>query len=300
MSGRVTELGSVNRYIDWGSSARSRLADTERQIATGERYERPSSAPTEAGSIVDSRNRLNRLKQFLRNQDSAGQWLAASDGALQSTATAMARARTLALQALTDSTTQEGRNAIAAELRSVASQVLTLSNTSVDGRPIFGGTTDGAQAYDATGQYVGDTGNVRRRLNDDTTVDVGVPGTGVFGNHDAVDPYAGTPFQVLNQLATDLEAGDIVSARNGLNGIDVATDRVLSELGRVGATANRVDQLTQSTLDEEVRFTGRLSKQADTDIAEAVVRLRSTEVSYQATLSATSRALNRSLLDFLR
>ncbi len=300
MSGRITELGSVNRYIDWGSSARSRLADTERQIATGERFERPSSAPTEAGSIIDSRNRLTRLKQFLRNQESAGQWLATADGALQSTATAMARARTLAMQALNDTTTQDGRNAIAAELRSVASQVLSLSNTSVDGRPIFGGSTDGAQAYDAAGLYVGDTGNVRRRLNDDLTIDVGIAGTNVFGVHNAGDPYAGTAFQVLNQLATDLEAGDIVSARNSLNAIDVAGDRVLTELGRVGAAGNRVDQVGELTLDEEVRFTGRLSRQSDTDIAEAVVRLRSIEVSYQATLSATARALNRSLLDFLR
>lgn len=300
MTGRITELGSVNRYVDWGSSARSRLADTERQIATGERFERPSAAPTEAGGIIDSRNRLTRLKQFLRNQDSAAQWLATADSSLQSTATAMARARTLALQALTDSTSQDGRNAIAAELRSVASQVLSLSNTAVDGRPIFGGSTDGGAAYDSSGQYIGDTGAVRRRLNDDVTIDIAIAGTNVFGDHNAVDPYAGTPFQLLNQLATDLEAGDIVSARNGLDGIDVATDRVLMELGRVGATANRVDQIGELTLGEEVRFTGRLSKQADTDIAEAVVRLRSVEVSYQAALSATSRALNRSLLDFLR
>ena len=300
MSGRITELGSVNRYIDWGSSARSRLADTERQIATGDRYEKPSSAPTEAGSILDSRNRLTRLKQFLRNQESASQWLGAADSALQSTATAMARARTLALQALNDTTAQDGRNAIAAELRSVASQVLSLSNTSVDGRPIFGGSTSGGQAYDATGTYVGDTGTVRRRLNDDTTVDIGIAGTGVFGDHNAVDPYAGTPYQLLNQLASDFEAGDVVSARNGLDAIDVASERILTEVGRVGATANRVDQLGHLTQSEEVRFTGRLSKQSDTDIAEAVVRLRSVEVSYQATLSATARALNRSLLDFLR
>lgn len=300
MSGRITELGSVNRYIDWGSSARSRLADTERQIATGERFERPSSAPTEAGSIIDSRNRLTRLKQFLRNQESAAQWLGAADSALQGTATAMARARTLALQALNDPTAQDGRNAIAAELRSVASQVLSLSNTTVDGRPIFGGTTNGAQAYDITGQYVGDTGTVRRRLNDDVTIDVGNAGPNVFGSLNPTDPYAGSAFQVLNQLADDLEAGDVVSARNGLNGIDVTTDRVLTELGRVGAAGNRVDQVGDLTLDEEVRFTGRLSKQSDTDIAEAVVRLRSVEVSYQATLSATARALNRSLLDFLR
>lgn len=300
MTGRITELGSVNRYIDWGGSARSRLAEAERQIATGERYDRPSAAPTDAGSIIDSRNRLNRLKQFLRNQDSAQQWLSTADGALQSTANAMARARTLALQALNDATSPEGRNSIAAELRSVASQVLSLSNTSVDGRPVFGGTTDNAQAFDQNGLYIGDTGTSRRRLNDELTIEVGSVGSAVFGNLNPTDPYNGSAYQVLNQLADDIDAGDMVSARNGLNGIDVASDRVLIELGRVGGIGRRVEDIGQLTRDEEVRYTGQLARRADTDMSEAIVRLRSIEVSYQATLSATSRALNRSLLDFLR
>ena len=300
MTGRITELGSISRYIDWGSSARSRMAESERQIATGERFDRPSAAPTEAGSIIDSRNRLTRLKQFLRNQDSAGQWLAAADSTLQSTANAMARARTLALQALNDATTQQGRNAIAAELRSVAGQVLSLSNTSVDGRPLFGGTTGGGQAFDLSGQYIGDAGVVRRRLNDDLTIEVGAVGSAVFGDVNPTDPYAGSAYQMLNQLADDFEAGDVVAARNGLGAIDVATTRVLDELGRVGAIGNRVEEVRHLTGNEEVRYTDRLSKQADTDVSEAIVRLRSVEVSYQASLAATSRALNRSLLDFLR
>lgn len=300
MTGRITELGSINRYVGWGTSARSRMGEAERQIATGEKYERPSAAPTEAGAIVDSRNRLNRLKQFLRNQDSAQQWLGAADSTLQSTANSLSRARNLALQAINGATNQDGMDAVASELRSVANQVLSLSNTKVDGRPIFGGTTGGDQAFDATGAYVGDTGITRRRVTDDITMDIGVAGSQVFGDVNAADPYNGSAYQMLNQLADDLEAGNVTAAQAGLDGIDKASDRVLTELGRVGGLASRLDDIGQLTLGEEERFVNRLSIAGDTDMAEAIVRLRSAEVSYQATLSASSRALNRSLLDFLR
>lgn len=300
MTVRVTDLGSINRYINWGQQNRSTIARGERQVATGEKYERPSEAPTEAGTIVGSRNRINRLKQFLRNQDSAGDWLGAADSALQSTTNSLARARTLAIQALNDATTQEGRNAIASELRSVAAEVLSVSNTKVDGRPLFGGTSGADKAFDTDGTYLGDTGVARRRVSEDITLDVGVVGTDVFGTNDAAAPYNGSVFQVLTTLASDLEAGDTTSARVGLDAIKTADDRILNELGRVGAMGSRLEAISDRTRTEEERFTMRLAGAADTDMAEAIVRLRAAEVSHDATLAATSRALNRSLLDFLR
>jgi len=185
MTGRVTELGNVSRFTDWGSAARQRLAEAEQQIASGRQYERPSEAPVQAGQILQSRHRLARLQQFVRNQSSANEWLQSSDAALQSSNAALTRARTLALQAVNASTTDEGRDAIAAEIRSVAREVLALSNTSVDGRPIFAGTHDGTSAYDDTGAYLGDTGAVRRRVDDNLTLQVGNNGPAVFGTDNA-------------------------------------------------------------------------------------------------------------------
>lgn len=300
MTGRITELGSVNRFISWGNDARSRLADTERQIATGKKYEQPSAVPTDAGSILSSRNRLARLEQFLRNQANATDMLAASDNALQGSTAALTQARTLALQAVNDATSIEGRHTIAAEIRSVAREVLSMANTTFDGRPIFAGTSDSTKAFDDTGAYLGDGGAVRRRVNDQITVEVGKSGPEVFGTDDPADPYNGTVFQVLEQLATDIENSDIAGGRDGIEAIDDAADRILAELGRVGGLTNRIDSIGEETRTEEARLTGRLSRTEDTDLAEAVVRLRSSEASYEATLAASARALNRSLLDFLR
>lgn len=300
MTGRITELGSVSRFIGWGKDAQSRIADAERQIATGKRHAQPSAVPTDAGTILQSRNRLARLQQFLRNQADANDLLAAADNALQGSTAALTQARTLALQAVNGATSMEGRDAIAAEIRAVAREVLALANTSSDGRPIFAGTADTAAAFDDTGAYLGDDGAVRRRINDRLTLDVGRPGPDVFGAENPGDPYNGTVFQVLEQLAGRIENDDIAGGRAGIEAIDRASNRMLTELGRIGGLANRIEALGEEARAEEVRLTGRLSRTEDTDLAEAVVRLRSSEASYEATLAASARALNRSLLDFLR
>ncbi len=300
MTGRVTELGNVNRFTDWGSAARQRLAQAEQQIASGRKYERPSQAPVQAGEILQSRHRLARLQQFVRNQNSATEWLQSADASLQSSTAALTRARTLALQAVNASTSSEGRDAIAAEIRSVAREVLSLANTTIDGRPIFAGTHDGAAAYDDAGQYLGDDGAVRRRVDDDLTIAVGNNGPAVFGAANGADPYNGSVFQVLEELAVQIEAGSVDGGRDGIEAIDAAMSRISDELGRVGGIGSRLDALGERTLDEELRVTGQLSQREDTDIAEAVIRLRSAEASYEATLAASARSLNRSLLDFLR
>ncbi len=300
MTGRITELGSVSRFVGWGGSARSRIADAERQIATGKRHEQPSAVPTDAGTILQSRNQLARLQQFLRNQANANDLLATSDNALQNSTAALTQVRTLALQAVNGATSMEGRDTIAAEIRAVAREVLALANTSFDGRPIYAGTSDSTRAYDDTGAYLGDGGQVRRRISDQLTFDVGSPGPRVFGTENGADPYNGTVFQVLEQLAFDIENDNIAGGRAGIEAIDVASSRMLTELGRVGGLTNRIEAAGEQARTEEARLNARLSLTEDTDLAEAVVRLRSSEASYEATLAASARALNRSLLDFLR
>ncbi len=300
MTGRVTELGNVNRFTDWGASARQRLAKAEQQIASGRRYERPSEAPVQAGEILASRHRLARLEQFVRNQTNANEWLQTADSSLQSGVAALTRARTLALQAVNASTSGEGRDAIAAEIRSVAREVLALANTTIDGRPLFGGTTDSSAAYDDSGAYLGDTGGVRRRIDDDLTIDVGANGPAVFGTSNAADPYNGSVFEALEELAVRIEAGDVDGGRDGIEAIDAAMSRLQTELGRIGGVGSRLEAVAEAAADEQVRMIGRLSDREDTDIAAAVISLRSAEASYEATLAASARALNRSLLDFLR
>jgi len=67
----------------------------------------------------------------------------------------------------------------------------------------------------------------------------------------------------------------------------------------LGAKTNYVE-LTQNRLsDNYVTFTELLSKNQDADYAKAAINLSTAETIYNASLSAASRVIMRSLLDFL-
>ncbi len=302
MSVRITDLGMMESRMAWMRQGQSRVAAAEQEIATGRRINKPSDNPSESARLMRHDLRLQRVSQFSRNNDNAKLWVGTADQALQTGANYLERARTLAVQAGNDTTlgAQESR-AIAADVRSIAQGMMAMANTKISGRAIFAGTADSEGAYDATTlAYVGDSGQVTRALDTDETVVVGYHGPDIFGTENPGDPMNGNVFEMLGALADAIEAGDNTQIRAGIEAVDTAMARVGTVQGRVGAASQQLDAAETRQNAEKLNTEEHISKIRDVDIADAVIRLRSAEVSYEATMSATSRALSRSLLDFLR
>ena len=80
----------------------------------------------------------------------------------------------------------------------------------------------------------------------------------------------------------------------------MTTARVGSAQGRIGAVSRQLEAADFRQTGEQLAVETDVSKIRDTDLTEAIIRLRSAEASYQATLAATARGISVSLLDFLR
>ena len=297
---RVTTLGSTTNSKVWIDVASKRLQQGEQRVATGLRFERVSEAPADAAALLRTERSLGRLEQLDRNADNARLWLNTVHTALNDSVDTMTRARTRLVQGANDTNTSESRQAIAADIRAAADELLSLANTSVNGRPIFAGTSGGATAYDSAGNYLGDGGGVVRSISSTDSFTVAAPGPLVFGTFNGASPYAGTAFQVLRAAADAVEIGDVAGARAGLEAIDAATGRVQSEIGRAGSLAARLDEIQIRNEDSKISLKSQISELVDVDLAEGIMDVKAAETSYEATLSAASRSLGRSLLDFLR
>lgn len=297
---RVTTHGNTRALQQVIAASERRLSDAQNDIATGVKFNRSSEAPGDAATYLRNQRSLDRLGQLERNSSNARLWLDTTDTALRDGVSSLTRARTLGIQGATDTNSPEARGAIASNLRSLAEEMLTLANTEVNGRPIFAGTADTAIAYDATGNYLGDTGQVLRAVTQTDKFSVAASGPIAFGTPNAADPYNGTVFQAINELADMVEAGDVDQIRAGVEALDTAMVRMQSETGRIGGLAARLDEIDSRNLESQVTTQTQISDVRDVDMAEAILRLKSAETSYEATLSAAGRSLSRSLLDFLR
>jgi flagellar hook-associated protein 3 FlgL len=106
-------------------------------------------------------------------------------------------------------------------------------------------------------------------------------------------------FSVLDDVVSQLRT-DPSSLSGSLDRLDAVAGSMRTALADVGTRENRVDtalnNLSASTLDTKTS----LSNVEDVDIASATMDLQMQEVAYQASLAATARVIQPSLVDFLR
>jgi flagellar hook-associated protein 3 FlgL len=172
------------------------------------------------------------------------------------------------------------------------------ANITYLGRPIFGGTTSGASAFDATtGAYLGDTNPVNRSAGPAATVRVDVNGAEAF----TTDGTTGgtTVFDVLTSVANNLRNNPSALGADQSN-LTSIMDRMATSLAHVGAATNRLESLKSVADAQKVNLAQCISGVEDTDLTKTIVELSTQQTSYQAALQATAKIVQPSLMDFLR
>ena len=292
---RVTQNMMTQRSLTGMQTSLSRLAKLQEQLSTGRVLNRPSDSPTGTTSAMRIRATLSDVKQYGRNAQDGNGWFSTIDSALTNANDQVLRARDLALQGANEGVAGPGaREALAAEVDQIRAGLINTANSDYLGRPVFGGVTAGGAAYDAAGTYVGTPGAVNRTVAEGTTVRVDVDGTAAFG------PTGNSLFDHLSALSTALRSGDQATISASITALDADRDRITTTQTEVGSRQNRVEAAIQAAGDNELALSSSLSAVENADLPKTVVDLQMQQVAYQASLGATARVMQPSLLDFLR
>jgi flagellar hook-associated protein 3 FlgL len=292
---RVTQNMLNHRSIGALQTGLSRLATLQEQLTTGKVLNRPSDSPTDTTSAMRIRSSISDVKQFGRNAQDGDGWLTQIDSALTSATDQVLRARDLALQgANSGSSGPAAREAMAAEVDQIRAGMIDTANSNYLGRPVFGGVTAGAKAYDATGTYVGTPGAVNRTISEGTTIRVDVDGQQAFG------ATGSSVFDHLSALSNALRAGDQAGISASISALDADRNQITTTQTDVGSRQIRVDSAIQASSDRELKLSTSLSNVENADLPKTIVDLQMQQTAYQASLQATSKVMQQSLLDFLR
>lgn len=270
-----------------------RTEKLQERLSTGRVLNRPSDSPTALVTAMQTRSSLARKETHLRSLDNAKGWVDTADAALQGAASMVRRARELVIQGANASTGQIGRDSIAQEIESIRAGLVGVANTSYAGRYLFAGNTDAPPfADDGTYAFAGDAGKVQRTVADGQQVQINVIGADAFGDGPT------SLFALLDTIAAELRTNADVGAR--VTDLDTSRDLILTELGGLGARANRIDGIHDRATVQKMNLQTRLSEVESVDLTETIMELQMQEVAYQAALGATARVIQPSLLDFLR
>ena len=250
-----------------------------------------------AGAIMDSQSSLRSIDQYRRNIDSARAYTAAEEGALESLSQVLDRARELAIQSSSATADAGAREAALTEVEQLYQHAISIANTQVGNRYIFGGVTADIAPLQADG-----------------TPSVGTDATGAPGpsvqigkgvtlrtNHTAAEVFGDTGLlQALGDLRAALGGSDPDAIAQAGGDLANASRSVQNLLGEIGVWSNQLDVTTANLEALDLNLRTLKSDLQEVDLEEAMVDLISRQTAYQAAMMATSRVMGMTLADYLR
>jgi flagellar hook-associated protein 3 FlgL len=290
---RISTSSQHLQSMDSLSATQNRLARLQEQVSSGKAFQRASEDPSAVQSAMKLSSAQKRNAQAALNIDTGLLRLQTAQIQVDSVTENLLRAQSIVRQGQLASTTASERAALAAEIDVILEGLRVAANSDFAGRQLFAGTSAAATAYDASGNYLGDTNQVLARIDSDSTVRTELNGTEVFG------VGAANAFATLTSISSNLinDPGSLAADETALNA-NVAT--AVNAQVTIASRINQLNGLGQLIADKDVSLTGALSNVQDTDLMKTIMELTLEQTGYQAALQATASVMQPSLMDFLR
>jgi len=296
MVSRVTDRTLVADFTFAVSRLRRQQADAQDALSSQKRLREASDDPVGAARSTSLRGEAKELDAYKDSVGLATTTLGAQDGVLGEAHDILIRAREIAASLTGGLATPEARQTAAEEVTELERGMLSLANTKVAGRYVFGGlTTTGPifASFDDPGftpatAYSGPAAPFSVQTARDESIRVTTNGGDVFTSS----------LQAIDDLRQTLVAGD--SPTPNLTPLEDAAEDIRQERASVGGRLARLQ-----TRDHEIGnaiFSSKtmLSDVEDADLTETITQLAQLQNALEATLTAGTTLMQTSILDFLR
>ncbi|WP_226663042.1 flagellar hook-associated protein FlgL [Microbulbifer aggregans] len=182
---RISTLTIYEQSMSSLNRQQGSLMQVSQQIATGRRVVNPSDDPQAASQAVQVSQALAINSQYADARTSARNALSQEESILNSVSDAIGSARTLIVQASSDTLSDADRASVASELRGIYETVIGQANaTDGNGRYLFGGYKDSSAPFvrDGSGNvdYVGDNNSREVRVDASRLMPVADNGDAIF------------------------------------------------------------------------------------------------------------------------
>lgn len=300
MNFRVSDNSSSSNSISRINAQRSLLAVLQERISTGKRINRASDDPAGAEVVLRLRTSQAEIQQFTRNAQAASHKLTAADDSLNGYENMLERVRTLVTQGLSGTTTQDSRNALAIEIESLRSRILTVANSRVGDEYLFGGTRQNAPPYDPLTGVPAASATTAQFIQIEPgahALAVGVTANTIF--EDATSSiFSDLTAAVAALRGTGDPIADKAALDNSNSRLSVYTGLVNNARAIVGANMNSAEITAETLGNNFLSLDERASALEQADFAETAIALTDAQRALEATLQVAAQR-KKSLFDFI-
>jgi flagellar hook-associated protein 3 FlgL len=222
------------------TATENRITQLNKQITSGVRVSQASDDPGAIASILATQSDIDRTTQTQTNLQQASTVASSADGALASASSLLDQLRSLAAQGANSTATAATRATLNQQVQAIEQQLVSIANTQVEGRYIFGGDDPNTQPYTF---QPGTFSTPAKNLNDPAALfDRGTP------------PTDSESFNVTYMDATGAVQNTTVSIAATASGIDGPT--FVSQLNGALTTNNVTGVTAQIGADGTLQLTG--------------------------------------------
>jgi flagellar hook-associated protein 3 FlgL len=280
---------------------------TQREISSGYRIQDAADSPAQTGELITLGSSLVTQQTYQTNLTRVQAETNSADTALGSGIKLIESARSLALQGAGSTATASDRNVLASQIQSIQQQLVSLANTTTEGRYIFGGDQDLSPPYQLNAASPGGVDKLTPQTA--SRVITNPSGQPVYQSRTAATifdhqngtagPAADNAFAALQSLQIALAANDSPGIATALTSLESVSGWLNQQQASYGVDEQRISQEQLGTTDAITRLKAQISVIRDTDIVQAATDLTQESTAHSAAFSAQAQIPHKSLFDYL-
>lgn len=310
---RVTNNMLLDNYLNNLYGNLNKMDKLQTQVATNKRITKLSDDPMGVISSMKCRVKLYKIDQYRDNIENARTWLTQTESSVLEMNEVIKSAYETSVHVANDYMTEDDKNAAAELIGQLRDHVLTIANSKVGDKYIFGGynVTNKPLTVDASGNilYNGlDLTNesdpaliaeneqiIEYEIGDDLQTQVSVTGSRLMKMGDD------NIYSVLDNLYNALKSNESAEVIDEYVGkLQDCQTHVLAIESELGGRTNRLELVSNRYDEEFLNYTKTKSEIEDVDLAEAVMNFEMAKAVYTSALQIGSEIIQPSLVDFLK
>lgn len=167
-------------YANENNQLSNKLFDVNKQIASGIKIQYAHQDVSTFTDTMRLDNEITALGQIQKSTQSGYKFANQSDEILNQFDTSLTRIKTLVINASNDANDETSRDAIAAELRGIETNLKGLANTSINGQHIFSGSAVDIKPISDDGTYNGNNTAMKAFLGSNSQQQYNLTGADLF------------------------------------------------------------------------------------------------------------------------
>ena len=286
------------------------------QISSNKKLLKPSDGPVDVTKSITLRAEVNRLGEY-ESVATSGQFMTnVASAALDDALSVYTRVNEIAISAIDGSKSSSDLKIMAEELEQLLLRLVQVSNTTYQGKYIFGGSQTRSASFEqevdsGTGKisgvyYKGDNFIQNIKTDDYGTVPLTILGANA-GDEDASGVFIDSTtdanaFKTLIELRDKLNSNStagIMGSEGLLAEVETVNQNLISGQVRLGITQEALELDRNRIIDHSAEVEQDLAALEAADIAKLILELNNVQNTYEAALTAGGRIMKSSLLNYI-